>query len=398
MRNVILFDDRRNELKPLTWTRPVADLRIGILTIKEKWEKYLGVNTSYATEDYLSGKYPTSYTSHNCLINATVLPSPELLKAIENLPPNKVLVKGETAIALKVSEEDAQAFLLAALPPNIEAIETDLPFVQIRNVWDLFELNGAALKADFDLLTKGRNSQLLSSSNRVVGDSSQIFLEEGATVECTVLNTTNGPIYVGVNATIMEGALVRGGLALCEGAQLKMGAKIYGPSTLGPYCKVGGELTNTVFLGYSNKGHDGYLGNSVIGEWCNIGADTNSSNLKNNYAKVRVWDYEQQKFAKTDLQFCGLIMGDHSKSGINTMLNTATTIGVSTNVYGGGFPRTFIPSFSWGGSRGFSVYRLEKALETAELVMQRRNKKLTEQDQAILNYVFEQTQEFRNGE
>lgn len=398
MKNIILFDDRRNQLKPLTWTRPVAELRIGILTIKEKWERYLGQDVSYHTEAYLSEKYPTTYAAKNCLINATVLPTPALLESITSLPPNKVLVKDGKAIALKVSETNAKAFFANELPSTIEAIATDLSFVEIEHTWDLFELNGAALKADFDLLTKGRSSQPLSATNKVLGEDNQIFLEEGATVECAVLNASNGPIYVGKNATIMEGALVRGGLALCEGAQLKMGAKIYGPTTLGPYCKVGGELTNTVFLGHANKGHDGYLGNSVIGEWCNLGADTNSSNLKNNYTKVRVWDYEERKFAKTDLQFCGLIMGDHSKSGINTMFNTATTVGVSANVYGGGFPRTFIPSFSWGGSKGFSNYQIDKALETATLVMQRRNKELTAEDTAIMKYVFEQTQEFRNGD
>ncbi|MCP4440819.1 MAG: glucose-1-phosphate thymidylyltransferase [Aureispira sp.] len=396
MKNVILFDDRHESFKPLTWTRPVSELRIGILTIKEKWEKSLGFTVSCQTEAYLSDKYPIQYAAQNCLINATVLPNPELIKEIENLPPNRVLVKGEVAIALKVSEEHSKQFFAQQLPTHIKPIETDSEFLQIQHVWDLFQKNGAALAADFELLTAGRNSQPLSSTNRVIGDVNQVFLEEGASVECAVLNTTNGPIYVGKNAVIMEGALVRGGLALCEAAQLKMGAKIYGPSTLGPYCKVGGELTNTVFLGYANKGHDGYLGNSVIGEWCNLGADTNSSNLKNNYTKVRVWDYGKQTFAKTDLQFCGLIMGDHSKAGINTMFNTATVVGVSANVYGGGFPRTFIPSYTWGGSKGFMVYRLDKALETAKIVMKRRNRDLTEVDNAILKYVFEQTQEYRN--
>jgi len=388
---LILFDNNRENLKPLTFTRPVAELRIGILTIREKWERMLNINASHFTEPYLSTKYPTNYESLNILVNGSILPTKELCDYIlQTLPANTLLVKGDTPIVLKTTQSTAKAFLTGEKKvPTV--LEYDLDCVEVKYPWDLFKKNGAALEADFALLTKGRTSQPLSSTNQVIGDAKRIFLEEGAWVECAILNTENGPIYIGKEATVMEGSIIRGGFALCESASTKMAAKVYGPTTIGPHSKVGGEVNNSVILGYTNKGHDGFLGNSVLGEWCNLGADTNNSNLKNNYGEVRVWNYGSKSFYRTGLQFCGLIMGDHSKSGINTMFNTGTVVGVSSNLFGGDFPRKFVPSFSWGSSKGFETYQLNKAMETAARVMERRNKVLDTTEKAILKHLFEET-------
>jgi UDP-N-acetylglucosamine diphosphorylase/glucosamine-1-phosphate N-acetyltransferase len=392
---LILFDDNRENLKPLTFTRPVAELRIGILTIREKWEYMLKMKASYYTEPYLSVKYPTNFESLNILVNGSILPTQELCDYILNtLPSNTLLVKGDTAIVLKTTQSTAKEFLTGERKVST-VLEFDSDCIEIEYPWDLFQKNAVALKSDFDLLTQGRTSQPLSATNTVLGDASQIFLEEGAWVECASLNTENGPIYIGKNATVMEGSMIRGGFALCESSSTKMGAKMYGPTTIGPHSKVGGEVNNSVILGYTNKGHDGFLGNSVLGEWCNLGADTNNSNLKNNYGEVRVWNYKCRSFYRTGLQFCGLIMGDHSKSGINTMFNTGTVIGVSSNLFGGDYPRTFVPSFSWGGSKRFETYQLKKAIETAGLVMARRGKELDETEYAILEHIFEETKENR---
>ncbi|MFL5752485.1 MAG: GlmU family protein, partial [Bacteroidia bacterium] len=273
-------------------------------------------------------------------------------------------------------------------------IESKAENLVITFVWDIFSRNGKAFADDFELLTKGRKSQILSKSNRVIGKG-KIFIEKGASVECAVLNTTNGDIYIGKDAVVMEGCFLRGPIGLCEHAELKMGAKIYGPSTFGPYCKVGGEVNNSVLFGYTNKGHDGFLGNSVLGEWCNLGADTNTSNLKNNYGNVKIWNYGAEEMVDTGMQFCGLFMGDHSKCGINTMFNTGTVVGVNANIYGGDFPINFIPSFSWGGAEFFEDYKLHKALEVAERVMSRRNVNLSQADREILTHVFEYSKRYR---
>ncbi|MCH2020993.1 MAG: GlmU family protein [Saprospiraceae bacterium] len=393
--NLILFDYNREDLKPLSFTRPVSDIRLGIITIKEKWEQMMETKGSYHCTDYLATKYPIKFSEKNILINSTILPTPELSNYIKNsLPANTLLAKNGVPIALKTNTEIGSKFLSGNISAP-ETIECELDFTQISYPWDIFSFNGIALKTDFDLLTKNRTSKVLSSTNTIIGDISQIFVEEGAWVECATLNTTKGPIYIGKNATIMEGCHIRGGFALCEGATVKMGAKIYGPTTVGPFSKVGGELNNCVILGYSNKGHDGFLGNSVIGEWCNLGADTNNSNLKNNYSEVRQWNYKHKSFIPTGLQFCGLIMGDHSKAGINTMFNTGTVVGVSSNIYGGDFPRTFVPSFAWGSSKGFKNYNLEKSIGTAKTVYQRRNKKFDATDERILKHIFEETSIFR---
>src|SRR5680860_1426117 len=387
--NYILFDgSARNQLLPFTFTRPVADIRIGILTIREKWERILETTTSTVTEDYLSHKWPMVEMAENIMINASFLPTPEFLKQIENLKPNQAIFHEEDIVAF-VSFEDQEVDFSA-----FTQLELEVGVFQIAHTWDIFSKNGDALVADFDLLTKNRKSQPIPASNNVIGREN-IFVEVGANVEFTTLNATAGPIYIGADAEIMEGCLIRGPFALCESSSLKMGAKIYGPTTVGPFSRVGGEVNNSVIFGYSNKGHEGFLGNSVLGEWCNLGADTNNSNLKNNYAEVRLWDYETEGFAKTGLQFCGLMMGDHSKCGINTMFNTGTVVGVSSNIFGTGFLRNFIPSFSWGGANGMTTYKTEKAFEVAEIAMNRRNIEFLEEDRAILEHIFEETKKWR---
>ncbi len=388
--NYILFDGPfRDNLLPFTYTRPVADIRIGILTIREKWEMHLGSTTTTITEDYLSDKYPMVEMDENVMINASFLPNDELVALIGDLKENQAIFKDEDVIAFftKDAQEDIDF-------DTYDAIEYDGEVIIVEHTWDIFSKNGEAIQEDFDLVTKGRVSQPLSSSNNVLG-AHNVFLEEGATVEFATLNANLGPIYIGKDSEIMEGSMIRGPFAMCEHSFVKMGAKVYGPTTVGPYCTIGGEVKNAVLFAHSNKAHEGYLGNAVLGEWCNMGADTNCSNLKNNYAEVRIWSYTTENFARTGLQFCGIMMGDHSKCGINTMFNTATVVGVSANVFGSGFPRTFIPSFSWGGASGLTTYSTKKAFEVAEVVMARRQIELTEADKAILEHVFETSRKFR---
>ena len=387
--NYILFDGpNREALLPFTYTRPVADIRIGILTIREKWELSLGATTTTITEDYLSEKYPMVEMEDNVMINASYLPSVTLLNQVKNLSKNQAVYDGDTIVAFYSSEDQDVNFDL------FEILHCDDSVIKVEKTWDIFSKNGAAIAADFELITDGRTSAAIPDRTEAFNPE-KIFIEEGAQLPLCVLNATNGPIYIGKNSEIMEGSLVRGPFALCEGSVLKMGAKIYGSTTVGPYSKIGGEVNNSVFFGNSNKAHEGYLGNSVVGEWCNLGADTNNSNLKNNYAEVRLWSYESENFAKTGLQFCGLIMGDHSKCGINTMFNTGTVIGVSANVFGSGFPRNFVPSFSWGGASGFSTYLTSKAFDVANIVMSRRGLNFSSHDKAILEQVFEQTSAYR---
>jgi len=390
--NYILFDGTvRNALLPFTYTRPVADIRVGILTIREKWEKYLGITTTTITEEYLSDKYPMVEMEQNILINASFLPNKSLVAIIEGLKENELILYDDEIIAFYTKDTQEEVDFTA-----YSAIQYQEEVLRIEHTWDIFSKNGAAIQADFDLLTEGRKSQPISETNTVINPEN-IFLEEGAKVECSILNATSGPIYLGADSEIMEGAIIRGAFALCEHAQVKLGAKIYGPTTAGPHCRLGGEVNNSVLFAYSNKGHDGFLGNSVLGEWCNLGADTNNSNLKNNYAGVRLWDYETEGFAKTGLQFCGLMMGDHSKCGINTMFNTGTVVGVSANIFGSGFPRNFVPSFSWGGASGFTTYLTKKAYETATVMMARRKVEFDAKEEAILNHVFEETKKWRKG-
>ncbi|MEK6155612.1 GlmU family protein [Flavobacteriaceae bacterium 3-367] len=389
--NYILFDGSvRKALLPFTYTRPVADIRIGILTIREKWENHLQLKTSTLTEDYLSAKYPLVEKEENVLINASYLPTEALVAQVKQLKENEAIFHEGTLVACYARKAEVKTDY-----SDNHTITFKEEVFRLQHTWDIFSKNGEAIKADFDLITRGRKSAPISKTNKLIRPD-QIFLEEGAEVEYSILNASEGPIYLGRNTLVMEGNMIRGGFALCENAVVKMGAKIYGPTTVGPYGKVCGEINNSVIFGYSSKGHDGYLGNSVLGEWCNIGADSNNSNLKNNYAKVRLWNYETEKFDHTGLQFCGLMMGDHSKTAINTMFNTGTVIGVNVNVYVPGFPRNFIPSFSWGGASGFSTYSTKKAFEAAEVMMARRNVVFDDKEAAILEHVFETSKKWRN--
>lgn len=388
--NYILFDGpTRNALLPFTFTRPVADLRIGILTIREKWEKYLGNTTTTITEEYLSEKYPMVELDENILINAAFLPTEELAEMVLSLEPNQAIFKEGEVVAFFTQETQDEVDF-----DTYDIIEFTGDSLSIANTWDIFQKNDAAIREDFELLTEGRTSQPIPASVNTISPEN-IFIEEGAKLEFVTLNASTGPIYIGKNAEIMENSVIRGPFALCEGGQVKLGTKVYGATTVGPFSRIGGEVSNSVLLGYSNKGHDGFLGNSVLGEWCNLGADTNNSNLKNNYEEVKLWSYETEGFAKTGLQFCGLMMGDHSKCGINTMFNTGTVVGVSANIFGAGFPRNFVPSFSWGGASGFTTYITKKAFETARIVMSRRNVEFSEQDAKILEHVFEETKKYR---
>ncbi|MEN8965261.1 MAG: GlmU family protein [Polaribacter sp.] len=389
--NYILFDGAvRNALLPFTYTRPVADIRVGILTLREKWEKHLGLTTTTITEEYLEEKYPMVEMERNILINASFCPTKELVRKIKNLSENEAIFKGDDVIAFYTLDTQEEVDF-----DTYQHIEFESPLLQIKNTWDIFALNEKAIQQDFDLITEGRTSEPIPEGTRYI-NKENIFIEEGAEITFAILNASSGPIYIGKNATILENSAVKGPFAMCEDAVLKMGAKIYGGTTLGPFCKVGGEVSNSVLFGYSSKGHDGYLGNSVIGEWCNLGADTNNSNLKNNYADVKLWNYETGRFTNTGLQFCGLMMGDHSKCGINTMFNTGTVVGVSANLFGSGFPRNFIPSFSWGGAAGFTEYKTNKVAEVATMVMKRRNLIFDEKEQKILEHVFNETKQYRN--
>ena len=387
--NYILFDgEYRDNLLPLTYTKPVADLRIGILTIREKWENYLGFTTTTVTEDYLADKFPMVEMEENIMINASILPNEGLVELVKAIKPNEAVFKNDQLIAFFTRENEEVDF------DNYKRIEFDADCIQIKHSWDLFSHNGSALEADYDLITKDRVSASIPDTVHCM-NKDRIFLEEGVEIEIGVLNATKGPIYIGKHAQVMEGSMIRGPFAMGEHSVVKMGTKVYGPTTLGPKSKIGGEINNVILSGYCSKGHDGYLGNAVIGEWCNIGADSNNSNLKNNYANVKIWEYSAEKFVDTGLQFCGLIMGDHSKCGINTMFNTGTVIGVSANIYGSNFPRNFIPSFSWGGAAGLTTYALGKAFETAELVIDRKHEDFTDEDRNIMKHIFEISAKYR---
>ena len=385
--NFILFDDQnvKNNLLPISFTRPIAEIRFGISTMREKWEHFLNAKTSTLTDEYLSAKFPIIKAEKNILINSSVFPTAELLDEIMDLKAEQVLVKGDKMIAFNTSLEN-----LESETESVNSIETKHEIFAINTVTDLFTQLEVAINRDFVLLTKGRKSQEISSSNNVAGKEN-IFIEEGAVVEMAFINATKGPVYIGKDAVVMEGSMIKGPFSLGNHSEVKMGAKIYGPTSFGPYCKVGGEVNNSLIMGYSNKAHDGFIGQTVIGEWCNLGADTNVSNLKNTYETVKLWNYSQETFVNTGLQFCGLVMGDHSKTGINTMVNTGTVFGVFTNVFGAGYPRNFVSSFNWGGPAGFKKYNFTKALKVAEIVYSRRNLEFTQMDADILEYVYNVT-------
>ncbi len=391
--NYILFDEfiTRKNMLPLTFLRPIADIRFGILTMREKWEHFIGSSTSTLTENYLLPKYPIIEEKENMLINASFQPEELMVKKIKVLKPNQALVMGDHIIAMFVSNDSKDG---GEPDKDLEMIEYKGTPLKLNYVWDIFFHNESAIRHDWPVVTAGRKSAGFGHGTHVISPEN-VFVEEGARISHAIINATDSLVYIGREAEIMEGAMIRGSLALCNNSLIRMGAIIYGATTIGPYSKVGGELDNVVIFGYTNKAHSGFLGNSVIGEWCNLGSDTNCSNLKNNYDLVKVWNYSEQKFIDTGLQFVGLIMGDHSKTGINTMFNTGTVVGVNANVFGSGFPRAFIPSFSWGGAAGFINFDFDKAVEVAERVFARRNRVFDEKERSILKSIYKITHIYR---
>ncbi len=398
--NIILFDTKeRYNFLPFAYTRPIAEIIIGMSSIGEKWSKsYKGAGISYLTEKYLSRKFPAVIDPvENLIINGSLLPSDEILDEINELDFNEKLMDGEDLLAIKLSGDKLTKVLEKGIRlDKVDVIKTKTKYeaIVLKKWTDIFLKNDIAIDSDYRKLTAGRSSSELSASNTLIGNN--IFVEPDAIIEGAILNSSTGPIYIGRNVQVMEGAMIRGPVAICENSVIKMGAKIYGATTFGPYSKVGGEVNNCVIFGFSNKAHDGFIGNTVIGEWCNLGADTNISNLKNNYTSIKLWEYQEKSFKDSGLQFCGMAMGDHSKTGINTMINTGTTVGVSANLYGSGYPRNFIPSFSWGGREGLSVFKLDKAIDVARTVMQRRNVELTKKDIEILDHIYTTTADERS--
>jgi UDP-N-acetylglucosamine diphosphorylase/glucosamine-1-phosphate N-acetyltransferase len=392
--NYILFDDEaRQNLLPFTFTRPVCYIRTGILTIKEKWEILLMDQCGVLTVKYLQKKFPSVTGNENVYICGSILPDKELANFVRKLKPGESLVSDGKLIAANFGNEIMSDYTGLKLA-KLSLVHYDDLVTRLQNPWDIFTLNDRQIRSDFQLLTVSRSSQALSNSNQVISPEN-VFVEKDAKVECAIINAATGPVYIGKDAEVMEGAMIRGPFALCEGSVVKMGAKIYGATTFGPHCKVGGEVSSSVIFGYSNKAHDGFLGNSVIGEWCNLGADSNNSNLKNNYSTVKVWSYQEEDFVSTGLQFCGLMMGDHSKCSINTMFNTGTVVGVSANIFGTGFPPKLVPSFSWGGSEGFSNYKLDEAMNVAQRVYERRHLNFDEADKEIFRHLFTESTKFR---
>lgn len=389
--NIILFDDTsRNNLLPFTYTRPTGAIRCGILTPAERWELMFESKVSFLTQEYLSNKFKTNIQDQNLLINGSIIPDNLLLSEVKELKLGESLIKNDLLIAVVLNSEQVKDFSLEIFNHTIKKETNSTGYIYINRIWHLFTYNDQAIRFDFKHITANRTSELLNETNTLI-NIEQIFVEPGAKVQGAFLNASTGPIYIAKNAEIMEGSFIRGPFALGENASTKMGTKIYGATTIGPHCKVGGEVSNSILFGYSNKGHDGFIGNAIIGEWCNIGADSNSSNLKNNYADVKVWSHVLNKFENTGLTFCGLMMADHAKCGINTMFNTATVVGVAANIFGSGFPRTFIPSFAWGGAQGFETFQLNKVIEMATQMCQRRGVDFDEIEQAIIKHVFDET-------
>lgn len=386
--NIVLFDEPKikTSLLPFTFTRPVAEIRVGIFTIADKWRRIANSQVSFLTDEYLSKKFASKNSGDNYIINGALLPDEKIFQAIAKLEKGEALVKEGLLLAVRADflpfYEEIDSFFTEY---SIEEYGGNI--VCLKHHWDIFALNGAAIKADFATLDMQKSKEIIDP-HTIIYRKENIYVEDGADVKAAILNAESGPIYIGKNAQIQEGAIVRGPFALCEGSVVNMGSKMRGDTTIGPYSKVGGEINNSVIFGYSNKSHDGFMGNSVLGEWCNLGADTNTSNLKNNYSNVKVWDYFTSNFIDSNRQFCGLMMGDHSKAGINTMFNTGTVVGVHANIFGGGFPPKFIPSYSWGGSDGFDKYDFDKALQVASKVMERRNVVLENEDYAIFKHIF----------
>jgi len=403
--NIVLFDDsRRDYLLPLTFMRPVCEIRVGILTLKEKWEQKMGMEASYLTEPYLSKKYPLKKADDNILINGSIFPNDEMVSKIRKLKARQALVTDDYIVAIRMLAEDIvniQDMSSSDVKKTDSREKNDVEYIQCKEAhlkidqpWHIFTLNEKAIEDDFKILTHKRKSERISRVENKLFNKRNIFLEPGAKVKGATINAERGPVYIGRDAEVMEGATIRGPVALCNDSKIKMGAKIYGPVTIGPHSKVGGEVEDSVIFGFSNKAHEGFMGHSVIAEWCNIGADTNTSNLKNTYQSVRLYSYPRKSFIHTGEQFVGLIMGDHSKCGINTMFNTGTVVGVNANIFGEGFQRNYVPSFAWGGKSGYKQFLFEKAVEVASAVYKRRGKEFDETEQDILREVFDRSEKF----
>ena len=394
--NLVFFDPPHTEsLRPLSFTRPLAAFRVGIFSIAEKWQQHLTFSkSSFYTRPHLARKFQLLVADNNLVLNGSVLPNNELVSEIKNLKSGEGIYYGNTLVAALMDKDMLIRFCNAGKVELLKRESKSDPSF-ILSLSNIFSLNDQELRNDFELIKKNRSSQKLSNSNILIGKEEDLFIEEGAVIEGSVINAKTGPVYLAAHSEVMENSSIRGPFALCEHSVLKMSSKIYGATTIGPYSKIGGEVNNSVIFGFSNKAHDGFLGNSVIGEWCNLGADTNNSNLKNNYAEVKLWNYNSGRFEKTGLQFCGLIMADHAKCGINTMFNTGTVVGVGSNVFGSGFPRNFIPDFSWGGAHGLEEYQLQKVFEVAKLVFDRRGMNFDDKEKEILKFVFEETAKYR---
>lgn len=397
-RNIILFDlpAVRENLLPLSYTRPIADFLVGITTLRKKWESFLAGEFSYSTVGYLSEKYPMKAAEENLFIASNIIATEQLARRLVSLEPGEVLMAdtmaGQRVLVGFKGGANRLDEVIHSMPAGIvyeEKVDA------INYVYDIFLLNGRQIEADFDVLTAGREGQSIPRSNTVIGDPERIYIESGAIVEGVVLNASHGPIFVGRHVEIMEGSCLRGPIALGEHSTVNMGTRIYPGTSLGPWCKVGGELNNVVIFGFTNKAHDGFLGNAVIGEWCNLGAGCVASNLKNDYTEIKLWNYPSHRFLRTGLQFCGLIMADHSKAGINTMFNTATVVGVGVNIHGSGFPRNFIASFSEGGPSGFTDLPMEKFFDIAKRMMARRGRSLSEADNRIFHAIRELAENYK---
>lgn len=400
---IVLFDSekRHDDLLPLSFTRPIAEFRVGILSIKEKWEWHSRCRCLTLAVDYLRLKFPLSPVEEAVFVAGWILPDKAFINAVKGLNAGHALSIGDELVAYRGTLAEFNTIQDAGTIPENTA-DYDGEVDMLTYVYDVFRLCHKGISEDYPLLTAGRKSQPLSPTNTVVGDyllpdgQPAIFLEEGASVEGAIINVKNGPVFIAREGEVMEGACLRGPLSLGSHSKINMGAKIYGATAIGPWCKIGGEVNNSVFFGFSNKAHDGFVGNAVIGEWCNIGAGTNASNLKNDYSKIRLWNYARHTFMRTDLQFCGLIMGDHSKIGVNCMLNTATVMGVGVNLHGAGFPRPFIPSFLEGApGTGFKDVPLKRFYDIAERVMSRRNAPITDADRVIFERVYEVASKFK---
>ncbi len=393
---ISLFDPyiASKDLLPLTFTRPCSEIRVGIDSIREKWEYYFGSIGSWHTSEHLKKKYPLRKEGASVFLNSCLIPDPEITEAIKSLKEGEGIKKGEQILSYHGS---------ADIDLTVEDPQVDGKFMEwtkevkiVNNLWDIFSLNADEIASDIRL--KKLIPSTPTDPHTIIYGKENVFCHESAEVRAAILNAENGPIHIDEGAVINEGSILYGPLSIGSRSVISPGAKIRGGTTIGPNSKVGGEVNNSVLFGFSNKAHDGFLGNSVIGEWCNLGADTNNSNLKNNYDEVKLWNFRLKRFQKTGKQFCGLIMGDHSKCSINTMFNTGTVVGVGANIFGSGFHSNLIPSFSWGGPQGRTTFQLKRFFQTSEIAMKRRGQELSENDKEIFQWVFENTSENRAWE